>query len=45
MDGNKIASELIKIAKSLIAIEFNTKEELDKYLKFQTSALLFIFQL
>jgi hypothetical protein len=33
MDSNKIASELVKIAKSLIAIEFDSKEAYDKYMK------------
>jgi bacterioferritin len=35
MDGgmNKVATELVKIAKSLISIDFATKDQMDKYLK------------
>ena len=33
MDRVKIASELVKIAKELMAIDFHTQEAMDKYLK------------
>jgi hypothetical protein len=33
MDSNKIASELVKIDKVLVALDFETKEEMNKYKK------------